>query len=59
MGVDADERVIDIILALVILTGLPVSGAWALGLLLGINMIFGGLALIGMALHARQFSGRS
>jgi len=26
-------------------------------LLIGINMIFGGSALIGMALHARQLSG--
>jgi uncharacterized membrane protein HdeD (DUF308 family) len=51
--------VIDLILAVVILAGLPGSAAWALGLLVGINMIFGGSALIGMALHARQFSGGS
>jgi uncharacterized membrane protein HdeD (DUF308 family) len=49
--------VVDLILAFVILVGLPGSAAWALGLLVGINMIFGGWALIGMALHARQFSG--
>jgi uncharacterized membrane protein HdeD (DUF308 family) len=49
--------VVDLILAFVILAGLPGSAAWALGLLVGINMIFGGWALIGMALHARQFSG--
>jgi uncharacterized membrane protein HdeD (DUF308 family) len=49
--------VIDLVLAGVILSGLPGSAAWALGLLIGINMIFGGSALIGMALHARQLSG--
>jgi uncharacterized membrane protein HdeD (DUF308 family) len=49
--------VVDLILAGVILAGLPGSAAWALGLLLGFNMIFGGVALIGMALHARQSDG--
>ena len=49
--------VVDLILAFIILVGLPGSAAWALGLLVGINMIFGGWALIGMALHARQSSG--
>ena len=33
---------------------LPSTAAWALGLLVGINMIFGGAALIAMALHARK-----
>jgi uncharacterized membrane protein HdeD (DUF308 family) len=33
--------------------GLPGTAVWALGLLVGINMMFGGIALIGMALHAR------
>jgi uncharacterized membrane protein HdeD (DUF308 family) len=36
------------------LTGLPGSAAWAIGLLVGINLAFGGAALIGMALHARE-----
>jgi uncharacterized membrane protein HdeD (DUF308 family) len=45
--------IVDLILAGIILDGLPGSTAWALGLLVGINMVFGGLALIGMALHAR------
>jgi hypothetical protein len=49
----------DLILAGVILASLPFSAVWALGLLLGINMIFGGVALIGMALHARQSDGGS
>jgi uncharacterized membrane protein HdeD (DUF308 family) len=46
--------VIDLVLAVMIFTGLPGSAAWALGLLVGINMIFGGTALVMMALHARQ-----
>ena len=45
---------IDLVLAAIIFTGLPGSAAWALGVLVGVNMIFGGAALIAMALHARQ-----
>jgi uncharacterized membrane protein HdeD (DUF308 family) len=45
--------IIDLILAAIIFAGLPGTAAWALGLLVGINMIFGGLALVAMALHAR------
>jgi uncharacterized membrane protein HdeD (DUF308 family) len=46
--------VVDVILAVIVFIGLPWSAFWALGLLLGINMIFGGWALIAMALHARS-----
>ena len=46
--------VIDLILAAMILIGLPGTAAWAIGLLVGINMIFGGSALIAMGLHARN-----
>jgi uncharacterized membrane protein HdeD (DUF308 family) len=46
--------VIDLILALLIFAGLPSTAAWAIGLLVGINMLFGGSALIAMALHARN-----
>jgi uncharacterized membrane protein HdeD (DUF308 family) len=45
--------VIDLVLAGIIFEGLPGTAAWAIGLLLGINLLFGGFALIGMALHAR------
>jgi uncharacterized membrane protein HdeD (DUF308 family) len=45
--------IIDLILAAIILIGLPGTAAWAIGLLVGINMLFGGSALIAMALHAR------
>ena len=46
--------VVDLILALIIFTGLPGTAAWAIGILVGINMVFGGAALIAMALHARN-----
>jgi uncharacterized membrane protein HdeD (DUF308 family) len=46
--------VIDLILAGIIFSGLPGSAAWALGLLVGINMLFGGTSLIAMALAARS-----
>src|SRR5204862_7201876 len=46
--------IIDLILAGIILIGLPGTAAWALGLLVGIIMLFGGSALIAMALHAHS-----
>ena len=48
--------IIDVVLGVVLLIGLPGTALWALGLLLGINLIFGGWALIFMALHARPAS---
>lgn len=45
---------IDLILAAIVFAGLPGTAAWAMGLLVGINMVFGGSALIAMALHARE-----
>ena len=51
--------IIDLILATFILAGLPGTAAWAIGLLVGINMVFGGSALIAMALHAREIDPRS
>jgi uncharacterized membrane protein HdeD (DUF308 family) len=46
--------VVDLILAAIIFSGLPGTALWALGLLVGINLLFGGSALIAMALSARQ-----
>jgi uncharacterized membrane protein HdeD (DUF308 family) len=46
--------IVDLILAGMIFVGLPATAAWAIGLLVGINMIFGGSALVAMALHARE-----
>src|SRR5580704_4904486 len=51
--------IVDLFLAAIILLGLPGTAAWALGLLVGINMVFGGSALIAMALHAREIDLRS
>ncbi len=50
--------IIDLILATIIFAGLPGTAAWAIGLLVGINMVFGGSALIAMALHAREIDPR-
>jgi uncharacterized membrane protein HdeD (DUF308 family) len=51
--------IVDLILAGIILAGLPGTAAWAIGLLVGINMVFGGSALIAMALQARDIDPRS
>jgi hypothetical protein len=46
--------VIDLIVAFVIITSLPSAFTWALGLLVGIDLVFGGGALIAMGLAARN-----
>src|SRR3984957_8711702 len=46
--------IMDILIAAVIIAGLPGSALWAVGLLVGINLLFGGATLIGMALAARK-----
>ncbi len=46
--------IIDLLLAGIVIAGLPGTLLWALGLLVGIDMIFGGSALITMALDARK-----
>jgi uncharacterized membrane protein HdeD (DUF308 family) len=46
--------VVDIILAALIFLQLPSSAFWAIGLLLGINMVFGGASLIVLALDAKK-----
>jgi uncharacterized membrane protein HdeD (DUF308 family) len=45
--------IVDIVIAGIIISGLPGSALWAIGLLVGINLLFGGTTLIGMALAAR------
>ena len=44
---------LDLVLAVILLAGLPGTAVWALGVLLGVNMIVGGAALISMALQGR------
>ena len=46
--------VVDLVLAAIIYAGLPGTAAWAIGLMVGINMLFGGFALITLALQARH-----
>jgi len=51
--------IIDLVLAAAILTMLPEAAGWVIGLMVGINMVFGGVALIGMAMHARDIDPRA
>lgn len=46
--------IVDLVLGAMIFAGLPSTAVWAIGLLVGINMIFGGTALAAMAVHARS-----
>lgn len=46
--------ILDIGLASIIIFDLPGTSAWTMGLLIGINMIVGGVSLIAMGLHARS-----
>jgi uncharacterized membrane protein HdeD (DUF308 family) len=50
---------VDLILAAAVFVMLPGAAAWVIGLLVGINLVFGGVALIGMALHARDIDPRT
>jgi uncharacterized membrane protein HdeD (DUF308 family) len=45
---------VDIAISFMVITGLPSSAEWAIGILVGINLLFGGATLIGMALAARN-----
>src|SRR5882757_7965741 len=44
----------DILISFLIISGLPGSAEWAIGLLVGINLVLGGASLVGMALAARK-----
>jgi uncharacterized membrane protein HdeD (DUF308 family) len=46
--------IVTLALGVIILAGLPGSAAWALGLLVGIDMVFGGSALMAVAFAARN-----
>uniref|UniRef100_Q07MH1 HdeD family acid-resistance protein n=1 Tax=Rhodopseudomonas palustris (strain BisA53) TaxID=316055 RepID=Q07MH1_RHOP5 len=43
----------DLLVAAVIISGFPATATWAIGLLVGLNLLFGGGSLIGVALSAR------
>jgi uncharacterized membrane protein HdeD (DUF308 family) len=45
---------VDLLISFLVITGLPSSAEWAIGILVGINLLFGGATLIGTALAARD-----
>jgi uncharacterized membrane protein HdeD (DUF308 family) len=45
---------VDLFIALMILTGMPGSLVWVLGLFVGIDLLFGGFSLMAMSLEARK-----
>jgi uncharacterized membrane protein HdeD (DUF308 family) len=51
--------VVDLALAALVVSLLPQAGVWAAGLLVGINMVFGGSALIAMAIHVHMAARRA
>jgi uncharacterized membrane protein HdeD (DUF308 family) len=50
--------IVDLVLSALLFAGLPSTAAWAIGLLVGINLVFGGISLAVMALHARRLGDR-
>ena len=58
-GMMLASGVIDLFLAGMIFLGLPATAAWAIGLLVGVNLVFVGSAVISMALHARSAAPRT
>lgn len=46
--------VLDLVLAAIVISGMPSTLGWALGLIVGIDMIFGGASLSAMAIEARK-----
>jgi len=46
--------VIDLILAAIIFIGLPQSAFWAIGIIVGVDLLFGGSSLIALSLAARS-----
>jgi uncharacterized membrane protein HdeD (DUF308 family) len=45
---------VDLVISFLVITGLPSSAEWAIGILVGINLLFGGATMVGMALAARN-----
>jgi uncharacterized membrane protein HdeD (DUF308 family) len=44
---------VDLALATLVVLGLPETAPWAIGILVGVNMVFGGSAMIAMAIYVR------
>jgi uncharacterized membrane protein HdeD (DUF308 family) len=49
--------ILDLVVGGLIIAALPESALWAIGLLVGIDLVFGGFALIRMALAGRKIDG--
>jgi uncharacterized membrane protein HdeD (DUF308 family) len=49
--------ILDLAVGGLIIAGLPGSALWAIGLLVGVDLVFGGFALIRMALAGRKIDG--
>jgi uncharacterized membrane protein HdeD (DUF308 family) len=47
--------IIDLILAALIILGWPGTAGWVLGLIVGVNLITSGIAIIMVAVTARRF----
>jgi uncharacterized membrane protein HdeD (DUF308 family) len=45
--------VVDIVLASIIIFALPGTSAWTMGILMAVNLVVGGAALIAIGIHAR------
>src|SRR3569623_554526 len=50
---------VDNAIALMVISGLPSSAEWAIGVLVGINLLFGGASMLGVALAARNSNSRA
>jgi uncharacterized membrane protein HdeD (DUF308 family) len=48
--------IVDLLIVVVIFAELPGAALWVLGILLGINLTVGGVALVAMALQARRIN---
>jgi uncharacterized membrane protein HdeD (DUF308 family) len=48
--------IVDLVLAAIIFAGFPGTAAWAIGLLVGINMVMGGTSLMAIAFYARSLA---
>ena len=56
--VTAGSGVISLVLAALLWTGFPSTAAWALGLLLGLNLLASGIAMVAMAWAVRRGAAR-
>jgi uncharacterized membrane protein HdeD (DUF308 family) len=45
---------LDLILAAIIFVALPASALWAVGIIVGIDLLFGGSSLVALSLAARR-----